>query len=232
MTRRAQVVAALAVLCALVLPSSSYAGALDIPAAAPPRFRALLRAKLHMPPPRQGFESRFDLQAQHGYVVSVVGEGDIVAVEVRRPTHPRKGNGLEKLLGLKQAETAYVARGTVTPHRIAADFGQFGSVDVRFRPSGQVVESQAGPPLPGNRPLHQQARGLCRWRPLQRREALRRCALTPGQGAGSHAAASPLPLAAGGLCHELTGAAGCPKAVPSTWPFSPRPRAMRSRRSS
>lgn len=142
MTRRAQIALALTALCVLALPASSLAAALDIPAAAPPQFRALLRAKLHMPPLRHGFESRFDLEAQHGYTVTVVGEGDIVVVEVSRPTHPRKGNGLEKLLGVKQAVTAYVARGTVTPHRIAASFGQFGAVDVRFRPSGRVVESQ------------------------------------------------------------------------------------------
>lgn len=141
MTRRAQIAIALVVLCVLALPSSSLAGALDIPAAAPPQFRALLRAKLQMPPLRHGFESRFDLKAQHGYTVTVVGEGDIVVVEVSRPTHPRKGNGLEKLLGVKQAVTAYVTRGTVTPHRIKASFGQFGAVDVRFRPSGRVVES-------------------------------------------------------------------------------------------
>jgi hypothetical protein len=142
MTRRAQVAALLATLCGLALPAPAVAGALDIPAAAPPQFRALLRAKLHMPPPRNGFESRFDLQAQHGYVVTVVGEGDIVAVEVSRPAHPRKGRGLKKPRSLKQAVTAYVARGTVTPRRITASFGQFGSVDVRFQPSGRVVQSQ------------------------------------------------------------------------------------------
>lgn len=141
MIRRSQIALALAAFCVLALPSSSLAGALDIPAAAPPQFRALLRAKLQMPPPRNGFESRFDLPAQHGYVVSVVGEGDIVAVEVSKAPQHHKGDGPEKLSGVKQAVTAYVARGVVTPHRIVASFGQFGSVDVRFRPSGRVVES-------------------------------------------------------------------------------------------
>lgn len=124
-----------------VLPSLATAGALDIPAAAPPQFRAALRAKLHMPPPRHAFESRFDLEAQHGYMVTVVGEGDIVAVEVSRPLSHGKSNLLEKLLGFKQSVTAYVARGTVTEHRIVASFGKFGKVDVRFRPSGQVLET-------------------------------------------------------------------------------------------
>ena len=126
-------------LCAL--PSFATAGALDIPAAAPPQFRALLRAKLHMPPPRHGFESSFALKAQHGYTVTVVGEGDVVIVEVSRPLPHGKRNLLEELLGFKQSVTAYVARGTVTEHRIAASFGKFGTVDVRFRPKGQVLES-------------------------------------------------------------------------------------------
>jgi hypothetical protein len=126
-------------LCAL--PSLAAAGVLDFPAAAPPQFRAALRAKLHMPPPHHGFESSFELEAQHGYTVTVVGEGDVVAVEVSRPLAHGKEDLLEQLLGSKQSVTAYVARGTVTEHRIAASFGKFGRVDVRFRPTGQVVES-------------------------------------------------------------------------------------------
>lgn len=144
MNSRVRLAAALIGLSALVLPSSALANALDIPAAAPPKFRALLRAKLHMPPPHHGFESRFELKARHGYTVTVVGEGNIVAVEVRKPLPHGKENLLEKLVGSKQAVTAYVARGTVTEHRIAASFGQFGKVDVRFRASGRVVESRPG----------------------------------------------------------------------------------------
>lgn len=140
----------LLVACGLcVLPSVAIAGALDIPAAAPPQFRAALRAKLHMPSPRHGFESSFELQAQHGYTVTVVGEGDIVAVEVSRPLAHGKEDLLEQLLGSKQSVTAYVARGTVTEHRIVASFGKFGKVDVRFRPTGQVVESAQRRGCPG-----------------------------------------------------------------------------------
>ena len=129
-----------AILCCL--PAFATANALDIPALAPPQFRALLRAKLHMPPPRHGFESSFELKAQHGYTVTVAGEGDIVALEVSRPLAPSKGGPLEELLGsFNQSVTAYVSRGTVTEHRIAASFGKFGKVDVRFRPTGRVVES-------------------------------------------------------------------------------------------
>jgi hypothetical protein len=139
--RRPPAIAALATAVLCALPSFAMAGALDIPAAAPPQFRALLRAKLHMPPPRHGFESRFGLKAQHGYTVTVVGEGDIVVVEVSRPLAHGKGDLLEKLFGFKRAVTAYVTRGTVTEQRIIASFGKFGKVDVRFRPTGQVVES-------------------------------------------------------------------------------------------
>jgi hypothetical protein len=139
--RRLSASTALVVLGLCALPSLATAGALDIPAAAPPQFRALLRAKLQMPPPRHRFESSFDLKAQHGYTVTVVGEGDIVSVEVSRPLGHGKEDALEKLVGSRQAVTAYVARGTVTEHRIAASFGEFGKVDVRFRPTGRVVES-------------------------------------------------------------------------------------------
>jgi hypothetical protein len=140
---RLPVLTVLVVLGLCILPSFATAGALDIPAAAPPQFRALLRAKLHMSPPRHGFESSFDLRAQHGYTVTVTGEGDIVAVEVSRPLPPGKGDALEQLLdSFKQSVTAYVARGTVTEHRIVASFGKFGKVDVRFRPTGRVVESE------------------------------------------------------------------------------------------
>ena len=142
MIRRPPTLAALVVVGLLTLPSFATAGALDIPAAAPPQFRALLRAKLHMPPPRHRFESSFELKAQHGYTITVVGEGDIVVVEVSKPVRHGKGNALEKLVGFKQAVTAYAARGTVTSRRIAASFGQFGKVDVHFRPSGRVVESR------------------------------------------------------------------------------------------
>jgi len=139
--RRLPPIAVLVALGLCALPSLATAGPLDFSAAAPPRFRAALRAKLHMPPSRHGFESRFDLEAQHDYTVTVVGEGDIVVVEVSRPPAHGKEDALEKLLGSKRSVTAYVARGTVTEHRIVASFGKFGKVDVRFRPTGRVVES-------------------------------------------------------------------------------------------
>jgi hypothetical protein len=143
MIRRAGACAAIAAIGILALPGAATANVLDIPTAVPAQFRAQVRARLHMPPPHHGFESRFDLKAQHGYEVTVIGEGGIVAVEVTKPAPRGKENFLERLFGAPQAVTAYVARGTVTPRRIAASFGKFGKVDVRFRPSGRVAKSPA-----------------------------------------------------------------------------------------
>jgi hypothetical protein len=120
-------------------PSSAAASALDIPAIVPPRFRAAVREHLHMPRPRHQFESRFAIDVRRGYRLSVVAQGDTVALEISRPRQQASADS--PFADFDQAVTAYVARGTVTPRRIAAPFGRLGSVDVRFRPSGQVVES-------------------------------------------------------------------------------------------
>ncbi len=132
----------LAAACLPASPQAATAGALDIPAAVPAKFRAALRAHLRMPKPKppRGFQARFEIEAQHGYEISVIGEGDLVAVEVTRPA-PGKSR-LKRLLGIDRAPTAYVARGTVTPRRIAAKLGKFGRIDVRFRPSGRVARSK------------------------------------------------------------------------------------------
>lgn len=132
--------AVLAAAALLAAPQASTANVLDIPAAVPAEFRAAVRERLRMPKPHHQFESRFELKAQHGYQMSVIAEGDAVAIVVTRPA--RHKTLLQELLGLEQAATAYVARGIVTPSRIAATFGKFGQVDVRFRPSGRVKKSR------------------------------------------------------------------------------------------
>jgi hypothetical protein len=116
------------------------AGPLDIPAAVPPQFRALVRARLHSPEPNSAFESRFDLKTRQGYEVSVIGVGGVVAVEVipRQDTVPAH----HKLFGHGRAVTAYVTRGTVTPNRIEATFGELGRIAVRFHPSGRISKSK------------------------------------------------------------------------------------------
>jgi hypothetical protein len=137
--RRAVACLALAAIGVLALPQASMAG-VDIPERVPAQFQALVRARTQMPKPRQQFESRFEIKAKHGYEFSVIGQGDVVAIEVSKPAG--KKNLLERLFDLEQAATLYVARGTVTPRRLVASFGKFGSIDVRFRPSGRVVRSE------------------------------------------------------------------------------------------
>lgn len=143
MTSRRWVCAAVTTIGILALPSVAAADTLAVPAAVPPQLRALLRARMHTPQPRQGFVARIELKAQHGYEVAVMGEGDVAAVQVSKPMPHGKGSFLEALFGARQAVTLYVARGTVTRRRIAASFGKFGKVDMRFRPSGRVVQSDA-----------------------------------------------------------------------------------------
>lgn len=141
MIRRAGVCAAIAAVGALALPGGAAGNVLDIPTVVPAQFRAQVRARLHMPPPRHGFETHLELKAEHGYEIAVIGEGSVVAVEVSKPAPGGKENALERLFGIRRAVTAYIARGTVTPRRIAASFGKFGKLDLRFRPSGRVVRS-------------------------------------------------------------------------------------------
>jgi hypothetical protein len=102
-------VATAAVLCLLVVPASSSASSRD-------------------------FESRFGLEAGHGYQLIVFAEGDTVRVEVGSPH-----SLFPESLLTPRSLTAYVARGTVTRRRIAASFGKFGRIDVRFHQIGKVA---------------------------------------------------------------------------------------------
>jgi hypothetical protein len=132
--------AVLAALLPTALASAATADPLDIPAAVPPQFRAIVRERLHMPRPRAASEYRFDLKTRKGYRVSVIAEGDIVAIEVIRAGDLKPGRTRSFLRS--GAVTVYVARGTVSPHRVAASFGALGKVAVRFRPSGRIARSK------------------------------------------------------------------------------------------
>jgi hypothetical protein len=147
-SRRALRCSVLAVAALLVAPAASLAGPLDIPAAVPPRFRALVRAQLdsmgvksHSPQTRSPSTSRFDLKTRQGYSISVLGVGRevVVAVTPKRGT-PRTRDAVASRRG--SAVTAYVARGTVTGSRIEASFGELGRVAVRFHPSGRILKSK------------------------------------------------------------------------------------------
>ncbi len=69
-------------------------------------------------------EPRFQLVGSHGYRLQVSARGATVTIGVARGNTPRAGSS-----------TTYVARGTVGPHGIHADFHQFGRVEVRFHPT-------------------------------------------------------------------------------------------------
>jgi hypothetical protein len=69
-------------------------------------------------------EPRFGIVGSHGYRLLVSARGATVTIGVERGNTPRAGSS-----------TTYVARGTVGPNGIHADFHQFGQVEVRFHPT-------------------------------------------------------------------------------------------------
>jgi hypothetical protein len=121
-------------LALLVLPALASADGvgvpLPLPAGVPPQLRAELHAETGTSAPHGPFLPKFHLHAR-GYDVSVLGIGSAAIVEVIRD-HGK-------------AATAYIARGTVTPGRIQASFGDLGRVAMRFMPSGRVSFSKPPP---------------------------------------------------------------------------------------
>lgn len=119
-------------LALLALPALASAGApgvpLPLPAGIPPQLRAELHAETGTSAPHGPFMPKFQLHLHGGYGVSVLGIGSAVIVEV--------------VHGQARAATAYVARGTVTPGRIQASFGDLGRLEMRFRPSGRTSLSK------------------------------------------------------------------------------------------
>lgn len=111
MISRGSLLALVAALCLLAFPATSAAISRD-------------------------FEPRFELGVGHGHHLAVSGRGETVSIEVGSPEslHLRSLRHFAAL-----SLTAYVARGTVTRHRMAASFGKFGSIDVRFHPTGKAV---------------------------------------------------------------------------------------------
>lgn len=98
-------------------PSSSF----DPLRGLPPRLREEVPARMNPSSSPAPFLSAMVLKPGHGYRVAVLGVGSAVLLEVMR--------------GHRNAITAYVARGTVTPGRLQASFGDLGSVAMRFRQS-------------------------------------------------------------------------------------------------
>jgi len=132
------VVAAGAAATPTTIPTAT--GPLDIPAAVPPQFRALVRERLRSPRPRSSSETNVELKTRSGYRVAVIGLGRLVAVVVAPKKANKSGHGKTRVRS--EAFTAYVARGKATSTRIKASFGAFGKVDLRFHPSGRIVKSK------------------------------------------------------------------------------------------
>lgn len=74
-------------------------------------------------------EPRFQLDGSHGYRLQISARERTVTIGVSRTTDSAHAG----------ASTTYVARGTVGPHGIHADFRQFGRVDVHFHPTAEAV---------------------------------------------------------------------------------------------
>lgn len=132
----------LAAVALLAFASASQAAPLALPVSIPPQLRALLSERTQQPSAPSNFESRFAMKVGHGYEMAVIGRGQVVQVEIGRPSSLQQGPPERSPIGTSEAFAFYIARGTVTPHRIAASFGKFGKVDVRFRPTGSPVESR------------------------------------------------------------------------------------------
>jgi hypothetical protein len=90
-----------------------------------------------------GHEPRFALPASNGYKLFVDGHGSTATIGVSRTT-PSRHSG---------SATIYIARGAVSATSIKAEFGAFGRVSMRFRPSGRVTSGVPAPDCPGSGPV-------------------------------------------------------------------------------
>jgi hypothetical protein len=140
MIRRASFLATLIAVGLLVALPACLATAFGLTPSLSPALPKLRRQSSHAQARKPETESRFELDAGHGYRLAVIGQNDIVIVVVGRAASFRQ-EALKPAARTAEAFTLYIARGIVSPSRIAASFGGFGKVDVRFHPSGQVVES-------------------------------------------------------------------------------------------
>jgi len=129
-------IVALATACLMMgaIPASAAPSPLDVPSTLPQKYRSIARAALRSQPRRHVWQSHVDLHASHGYELTVVGAGNVVALAVQRDWDPK---ATDRFLSFGTATTVYVTRGTVTSRRIKASFGGLGRIAVHFRPSGR-----------------------------------------------------------------------------------------------
>jgi hypothetical protein len=133
--RRAKSVVSGAAVAFCLLNATAGAASLELlpptPIPLPQKLRAMLRPRAQFSAPRSSYFSHFDLSKRR-FRVGVAGVGDAVLISVERGHHVKSG----------RAVTTYLARGSVSPRRLAASFGDLGKVDVRFRPSGRVLRTK------------------------------------------------------------------------------------------
>jgi hypothetical protein len=75
-----------------------------------------------------GFDLNFHFSASNGYRMTVGGYGSTAFINVARPDGSSRSSEW----------STYIARGKVSPSSIDADFGNLGSAEMRFKPSGQA----------------------------------------------------------------------------------------------
>jgi hypothetical protein len=125
--------AALAIgLVALALPAAAVAdSAAPGPLTSTSRLREVVRERAGKTRGGgQPSQLAFKIETGRGYVVEVFGSGNAVAIDVVR------GDG--------HSSTAYVARGIAGGDQLRADFGNYGKVSMRFRPSRHATPAKSG----------------------------------------------------------------------------------------
>lgn len=118
-------------LVALALPAAAVA---DQAAPGPPtstsQLREIVRERAAQTRVGRPSQLAFKIKTGRGYVVEVLGSGHAVAIDVVR------GDG--------RSNTAYVVRGTASGEQLRADFGNYGKVSMRFRPSRHATPAESG----------------------------------------------------------------------------------------
>ncbi len=121
----------LAVGLALLAAPGGAAAASPEQLSAPAQMRAMVRERAAQGSgdSQPAVRPVFRLKTGSGYEVQVAGVRGNVVIYVLRGSQAK-------------SVTAYVARGTVTAGRIAAGFGKFGKVSMRFRPAKQRTSAK------------------------------------------------------------------------------------------
>jgi hypothetical protein len=107
-------------------------------AAGPTVAPAQSRLPWELPHPTK-FAAAFTVRSADGATIGVIGWGHNVLLAVRTQGDDESGAGSQSV--------EYLARGTVTAHRISARFGDLGEVSVRFHQKGKIAKGSLPFPL-------------------------------------------------------------------------------------